>query len=76
MKEKKSSIEKHSVACPHCGKTVLDHMTQCPFCNGKLKSAYYDTSNIDSAEKRKWKLIILVATLVVVAAIVVIRAVI
>lgn len=28
--------KKHLVKCPHCGKDVLDHMTECPFCHGEL----------------------------------------
>lgn len=30
------NLDKHTVVCPHCGKQVLDHMTQCPFCKGTL----------------------------------------
>ncbi|MGI6150424.1 MAG: hypothetical protein ACOYIR_00490 [Christensenellales bacterium] len=36
-----ANLRRHVVSCPHCGKDVLDHMTQCPFCKGKLKSRYY-----------------------------------
>ena len=30
------NLEKHKVPCPHCGRDVLDHMTECPFCHGAL----------------------------------------
>jgi len=30
------NLEKHLVKCPHCGRDVLDHMTECPFCHGAL----------------------------------------
>ena len=31
-----SNYRKHLVACPNCGKEVLDHMLECPFCHAKL----------------------------------------
>ncbi len=31
-----SSYRRHLVACPECGKDVLDHMRECPFCHAKL----------------------------------------
>ncbi len=30
------SYRRHLVACPGCGKDVLDHMQECPFCHAKL----------------------------------------
>jgi len=36
------NTEKHIVSCPHCGKDVLDHMKECPFCKGELKPTCYD----------------------------------
>ena len=75
MKEKKNSIEKHTVVCPHCGKKVLDHMTECPFCKGELKPAYYNTANMDSTDRKKLRVIILVISLVIVAAVLILRAV-
>lgn len=32
-----SDYRRHLVACPHCGKDVLDHMRECPFCHGALQ---------------------------------------
>ncbi len=32
---------KHTVACPQCGRGVLDHMEKCPYCGGKLTPAGY-----------------------------------
>ncbi len=75
MKEKKSSIEKHTVTCPHCGKKALDHMTSCPHCKRELKSAYYDTANMDSPQRRKLRVIILAISLLAVAAIIVLKSV-
>ncbi len=34
-------VAKHTVACPHCGKDVLDHMTKCPSCGKELKPVGY-----------------------------------
>ena len=31
-----AGYEKHLLPCPHCGKDVLDHMRECPFCHGRL----------------------------------------
>ncbi len=39
--KRQAQREKHTLACPHCGKPVLDHMTQCPHCKGELKPAGY-----------------------------------
>ena len=35
------NMKRHIVTCPHCGKEVLDHMIQCPFCKGRLNPRYY-----------------------------------
>lgn len=32
-----AGYEKHLLPCPHCGKDVLDHMRECPFCKGQLE---------------------------------------
>lgn len=34
-------MRRHVVTCPHCGKDVLDHMTECPFCKGELMPVGY-----------------------------------
>ncbi|MBO5045281.1 MAG: hypothetical protein J6C93_00245 [Clostridia bacterium] len=34
-------MRRHVVTCPHCGKDVLDHMTECPFCKGELTPVGY-----------------------------------
>lgn len=39
--KQRARMQKHIVICPHCGKEVLDHMTECPFCKGELKPAGY-----------------------------------
>ena len=36
-----SRFKRHMVKCPHCGKDVLDHMTECPFCHGELDGYAY-----------------------------------
>ncbi len=51
MNKSQSNMRRHVVPCPHCGKDVLDHMTVCPFCQGKLKSRYYTPSR--NAEQQK-----------------------
>lgn len=48
------SIRRHVVPCPHCNKEVLDHMTECPFCKGKLKPRYY-TSSRDATQAKNLK---------------------
>lgn len=47
-------LRKHIVICPHCNKEVLDHMTQCPFCKGRLTPRGYSPT-MDEATKRKIK---------------------
>jgi len=37
----KTNWEKHLRPCPHCGKDVLDHMTQCPFCKEEISPLGY-----------------------------------
>jgi hypothetical protein len=39
---------------PHCGKDVLDHMTECPYCKGALESRYY-TPRMDEQQQKKLK---------------------
>ncbi len=39
--KRKRAMERHIVSCPHCGKEVLDHMTECPFCHGQLTPLGY-----------------------------------
>lgn len=39
--KRQTELEKHTYACPHCFKPVLDHMTKCPHCNGELEPAGY-----------------------------------
>ena len=34
------NLSRHLVPCAHCGKDVLDHMGECPFCHQKLNPAY------------------------------------
>ena len=74
MKEKKKGIERHVVKCPHCGKDVLDHFTECPHCKGKLESAYYDTTNLNSAGRQKLRAIYIIITVFIVVAIVIWRS--
>lgn len=47
--------KKHVVTCPHCGKDVLDHMTECPFCKGALKPAGY--REMDPEKRKRVKII-------------------
>jgi len=54
-KKSRTALEKHTLPCPHCGKGVLDHMTQCPFCNGALQPAGYKP--LDEQKRRRIKII-------------------
>lgn len=45
--------EKHVVPCAHCGRDVLDHMTQCPFCGGVLAPRGYRGANEENMKKIK-----------------------
>ena len=62
----KRSYEKHLVHCPNCGKDVLDHMTQCPFCKGPLKPSGYDPKDAESLKKIKRVLTILLSVIAVI----------
>lgn len=48
--KREARLKSHVVACPHCGKDVLDHMTQCPYCNQPITPVNYRSM---SAEKRR-----------------------
>lgn len=39
--KRRQGLERHTVLCPHCSKPVLDHLTECPHCKGKLTPAGY-----------------------------------
>ncbi len=41
LQKEQEYIAKHTVACPHCGKDVLDHMTKCPSCGKEIKPVGY-----------------------------------
>ena len=47
----RARLEKHALTCPHCGKSVLDHMTRCPYCGGTLVPAGY--APMDENKKKK-----------------------
>ena len=49
-RKRQENMQKHIVKCPHCGRDVLDHMTECPDCHGKLTPQGYAPM---SDEKRK-----------------------
>lgn len=51
----KKSTAKHIVKCPHCGKDVLDHMKECPFCKEKLEPKYANT--MDKKTQKRIKII-------------------
>lgn len=50
-KTKHSLLKGHLVPCPQCGKDVLDHMTECPFCHASIKPTAY--SPMDPAQIKK-----------------------
>ncbi len=49
--KRRAQLEKHAVPCPHCQKSVLDHMTRCPYCGGALVPKGY--APMDEEKKRK-----------------------
>lgn len=72
----KKSIQRHVVTCPHCGRDVLDHMTQCPFCKGELTPKYYTpTRSADETKalKRTLSIVGFVIAAAIVIAILIIR---
>jgi hypothetical protein len=58
MKNKKglTNYEKHLVPCSNCGRDVLDHMTQCPFCKKAISPLAYKP--IDPGKLKKVKLVL------------------
>lgn len=50
-RNKLKRFEKYLVKCPHCGKDVLDHMKECPFCKGELEGSGYD--RMDDAKRKR-----------------------
>ena len=46
-------LSRHTLSCPHCGKPVLDHMTECPHCKGKLEPTGYYVSDEKKLKKIK-----------------------
>ncbi len=51
--QKITNTQKHTVQCPHCKKNVLDHMTKCPFCDGKLTPAGYKPMDEETKKRIK-----------------------
>ncbi len=70
-KKRQAQIEKHLVVCPHCGEKVLDHMTKCHKCGGKLVPRGYtpmDDKKIKTIRGIFWgvTLAVIVVTIIVV----------
>jgi ribosomal protein L37AE/L43A len=57
-KVRKKGFERHLVPCPKCGKDILDHMSQCPFCKAAVSPSAYQPMNPD--QQRKIKLVLTV----------------
>ena len=53
--KRQANIEKHTYACPHCFKPVLDHMTKCPHCGGELEPDGYKP--MDPKKEKRIKII-------------------
>lgn len=65
---RRARLEKHALPCPHCGKSVLDHMTRCPYCGGELVPAGYRP--MDPQKKKKIRTVCyIVGTVIAVAVI-------
>lgn len=69
---RQARMEKHAVLCPHCGKTVLDHMTECPYCGGELQPAGYQPMNDEKSKRVRRVSMIVSAALTVVLFVVII----
>ena len=63
-------MRNHIVGCPHCGRQVLDHMTQCPYCKGALVPQGYRP--VDPEKYKKIKLVCTIAGIAVAIAIIVV----
>lgn len=61
--KQEARMRRHVVPCPHCGKEVLDHMTECPFCKGVLVPAGYQP--VDEKKLKKIRLICFLVGVVV-----------
>ncbi|NLX76743.1 MAG: hypothetical protein GXZ01_05115 [Clostridiaceae bacterium] len=52
-------FERYLVPCPNCGKDILYHMTQCPFCKSEVTTEYYKPMNPDTARRIKLALAVI-----------------
>jgi DNA-binding helix-hairpin-helix protein with protein kinase domain len=50
-RNKLKRFEKHLVKCPLCGRDVLDHMKECPFCKGELEGSSYNGIDPESRNR-------------------------
>ena len=66
-RRRREKLEKHALPCPHCGKSVLDHMTRCPYCGGALQPKGY--SPMDEKKKQRIRTVCYVAGTVIAVAI-------
>lgn len=64
-KKTKSGFEKHLVPCPNCGRDILDHMTQCPFCKAEVTPSAYQPA--DPEKLKKVRLYLTIALCIVAA---------
>ena len=67
---KKKGMQRHIVNCPSCGKEVLDHMTECPFCHGTLTPLGYrekDPARIGKVRKVVYGICIGIAVVLILA---------
>lgn len=65
MSAKKSmtNLEKHLVKCPSCGKDVLDHMTECPFCHAELSPTNY--TSLDPVKQKKIRRVLTIIGMII-----------
>lgn len=52
-------FERYLVPCPNCGRDILYHMTQCPFCKEAVTPQYYKPMDPDKAKKIKLALAVI-----------------
>ncbi|NLK68234.1 MAG: hypothetical protein GX283_03620 [Clostridiaceae bacterium] len=58
-KNKQSGYKRHVVPCSNCGKDILDHMTQCPFCKAEITPKYYKPMDPSISKKIRFALAVI-----------------
>ncbi|ANW98173.1 hypothetical protein CSTERTH_03520 [Thermoclostridium stercorarium subsp. thermolacticum DSM 2910] len=51
--DKLKDFRRYLEPCPHCGREILYHMTQCPFCKKEVNFKYYKPMDPEKAKTIK-----------------------